>query len=320
MNKKISIIVPVYNTAEYLAKCIESIINQKYANLELILVDDGSTDHSAAICDEYAKKDNRIKVIHKQNSGVSSARNLGLSIASGDYITFVDSDDYILDSFSNFCNKINNQDLVISCDEKIYERFSKKINRLKRKGRDDIISFLIKNSATMRVNVVWNKMFSQRAIQCVKFSEKVAVAEDMDFILQVLFQCKEVDFVPINYYFYYQRETSVMHENSYDGIVKVVESGRELINYYNQEFNESKWKKKIIVLISENVMCGVLARYKSSDQENKNKALNFIKQNVKLLSYVRAFDKKLFYIFMKVFGVKFALKVYCLLKNNNAIK
>lgn len=93
--KKISVIVPVYKAEDVLIKCVESILTQTYKNLEVILVDDGSPDHSGAICDQYVKKDNRVKVIHKKNGGVSSARNCGLDVATGDYCTFVDSDDYI---------------------------------------------------------------------------------------------------------------------------------------------------------------------------------------------------------------------------------
>ena len=92
---KISVIVPVYNVEKYLDKCVESIVNQTYKNLEIILVDDGSTDSCPEICDEWAKKDNRIKVIHKPNGGLSSARNAGMDSMTGSYIQFVDSDDYI---------------------------------------------------------------------------------------------------------------------------------------------------------------------------------------------------------------------------------
>ena len=91
----ISIIIPVYNVEKYLAKCLDSVLNQTYKNLEIILVDDGSKDNSGAICDEYAKRDNRIIVVHQKNSGVSKARNLGMSMATGDYIGFIDSDDTI---------------------------------------------------------------------------------------------------------------------------------------------------------------------------------------------------------------------------------
>lgn len=93
--KKISIIIPVYQAENYICRCVDSILSQIYSNLEIILVDDGSTDKSCEICDQYAKKDNRIKVIHQVNSGVSVARNRGLDICSGEYVTFVDSDDFI---------------------------------------------------------------------------------------------------------------------------------------------------------------------------------------------------------------------------------
>ena len=91
----ISVIVPVYNVEKYLRKCVDSIVNQTYKNLEIILVDDGSPDNCGKICDEFAEMDNRVMVIHKENGGLSSARNAGLDIATGEYITFVDSDDYI---------------------------------------------------------------------------------------------------------------------------------------------------------------------------------------------------------------------------------
>ena len=92
----ISIIVPVYNTSFYLRTCLDSIISQSYTFIEIIVIDDGSTDNSGKICDEYAEKDNRIKVFHRENGGVSRAKNYGLKIAKGEYVCFVDSDDYIL--------------------------------------------------------------------------------------------------------------------------------------------------------------------------------------------------------------------------------
>ena len=92
-NAKVSVVVPVYNVEKYLSRCLDSIINQTYRNLEILLVDDGSTDKSGEICDYYALKDNRIKIFHKNNGGVSSARNYALERMSGDYVTFVDSDD-----------------------------------------------------------------------------------------------------------------------------------------------------------------------------------------------------------------------------------
>ena len=116
--EKISVIVPVYKAEDVLMKCVESILTQTYTNLEVILVDDGSPDHSGAICDQYVKKDSRVKVIHKKNGGVSSARNYGLNIATGDYCTFVDSDDYIDPTmYENMMKKAKQFDCdVVMCD------------------------------------------------------------------------------------------------------------------------------------------------------------------------------------------------------------
>ena len=118
----LSVIIPVYNVEKYLHQCIDSVLRQTYNDYEVILVDDGTPDNSGKICDEYAKKDIRITVIHKTNGGISSARNAGLDIATGDYIMFVDSDDYLCDDncFQKLFNKINENkyDFVIIIERK----------------------------------------------------------------------------------------------------------------------------------------------------------------------------------------------------------
>ena len=115
-DSKISIIVPVYNAEKYLVECLNSLVEQTYKNIEIILIDDGSIDNSAKICDEYAKKDERIKVVHQKNSGVSVARNNGLDMHTGDYVMFVDSDDWIeLNTCEILINNIisNDKDILI---------------------------------------------------------------------------------------------------------------------------------------------------------------------------------------------------------------
>ena len=102
----LSVIIPVYNTERYLSACIESILSQAYLDIELLLIDDGSTDHSGAICDEYAAKDSRVRVSHKEDGGVSSARNLGLDQARGEYIHFVDSDDLVLQGSYQYISEV----------------------------------------------------------------------------------------------------------------------------------------------------------------------------------------------------------------------
>ncbi len=131
MSTKFSVIVPIYKVEKYLNKCIDSILNQTYTNFELILVDDGSPDDCPRICDEYAKKDNRIKVIHKENGGLVSARNVGIKNATGDYICYVDGDDWIikeaLHKVSNIIEKNPNVDMIVFNLEKIYENSIEKI-------------------------------------------------------------------------------------------------------------------------------------------------------------------------------------------------
>ena len=110
---KISVIIPVYNTEKFLHRCIDSILTQTYTDFELLLIDDGSKDSSGSICDEYAEKDSRVRVFHKENGGVSSARNLGLDNAWGEWITFVDSDDYIEENFLKSFDGNLDADLVV---------------------------------------------------------------------------------------------------------------------------------------------------------------------------------------------------------------
>lgn len=185
---KISIIIPVYNVEKYLENCLEKVLNQTYKNLEIILVDDGSKDNSGKLCDEYAKMDSRIKVIHQKNGGLSMARNSGLDIATGKYIMFVDSDDYYeLNSCELLYNEIKEKDadLVIGnyihtksngekwekplFDKELYKNFKLSIKDYKK-------SFFVMNS------VVWNKIFKREFIE--KYHLRFvsgAVAEDAIF-------------------------------------------------------------------------------------------------------------------------------------------
>ena len=132
MDSLISVIVPIYNVEKYLQKCVDSIINQTYKNLEIILVDDGSPDNCPKMCDDYAEKDSRIKVVHKENGGLSDARNVGMEVATGEYVSFIDSDDYIsLDFYETLLETIvdNDSDVVECGVVKFYEneKFIKKL-------------------------------------------------------------------------------------------------------------------------------------------------------------------------------------------------
>lgn len=184
----ISIIVPVYNSEQTLNRCIDSILGQTYRNFELLLINDGSKDHSGEICDEYAGQDSRVKVFHKENGGVSSARNVGLDNAMGEWITFVDSDDYIQQRLLESMIFYESSDLVIGNsiwlndkDEKLYEcNIPKGVFR-----KNEILPQYLYSAA---FNVPWGKLFKSNVIAThnIRYNSSMRVAEDLHFVYQYL--------------------------------------------------------------------------------------------------------------------------------------
>ena len=205
----ISIIVPVYNTKKYLQRCIESIIHQIYTNWELILVDDGSYDGSEQICDDYACKDKRIKVIHSVNKGASSARNKGLNIAKGDWITFVDADDWIEPQHIQcFVNQINNQvDLCINSFITDLKYGAKPFHYPKILTENNIQSIeVFFTRLRLHSQFLWNKVFKKTYIDKynIRFDESLSLGEDNVFILQYISHVKRLSSSSICTYHYDQ--------------------------------------------------------------------------------------------------------------------
>lgn len=197
----LSVIVPVYKVEKYLPRCIESILSQTYSDLELILVDDGSPDNCPSICDEYMQKDSRVVVIHKENAGVSAARNDGLKIAKGKYIGFIDSDDYITPNMyeeliTNLEN--NNCDLAIAgydyVDESgnINRAYSSKENEIL--NQEQVLHHLFDINPTIRF-VVWNKVFKENLIDGLLFDETLKSGEDGKLLYSYLCKTNNTIFV-----------------------------------------------------------------------------------------------------------------------------
>lgn len=193
-NSKVSIIVPIYNTAKYLPKCLDSIINQTHQNLEIILVDDGSTDDSKKIADRYTKKDKRVKVIHQKNQGQSAARNTGLSKATGDYISFIDADDEIKKSFIQNLLSTYSDNTSLSVCGIHYKRLRQKttndvyINTLrsrhKRESKAAYILYLLAIDGRMYSSV--NKLYRTKIAKKCSFDKSLNFAEDTKFVLDYL--------------------------------------------------------------------------------------------------------------------------------------
>lgn len=213
---KISIIVPVYNVEKYLKKCVSSIINQTYKNLEIILIDDGSTDNSGKICDELAQKDERIIVIHKENEGVSATKNLGMQISTGEYVGFIDSDDYIANDY--IADLYNN---MIETDSDVSIVGYNVVNEA-----DMIMSSSVENNGFQADEIVVyeeeniiKELLKQKTIKnfvCKIYKKSVlcdfeigVTYEDIVFSLKVLKKAKRVVYINKNSYNYLKRTDSI---------------------------------------------------------------------------------------------------------------
>lgn len=212
MGSKISIIIPVYKVEEFLDRCIQSVVEQTFKNTEIILVDDGSPDKCPEMCDIWAKKDNRIKVIHKANGGLSDARNAGLDIATGDYIAFVDSDDWILPDMyekmlhtmqiekadicaCNIRSYYSDYEVVLGCDEYIV-------------GNSEQILDMLYSDAKYPV-VAWNKLYKREVWEKLRFPVG-KICEDAFTTFKLVHKAKRIVQIPEDFYCYRIRPQSIM--------------------------------------------------------------------------------------------------------------
>lgn len=227
MSELISVIVPVYNVEKYLAKCVDSIINQTYRNLEIILVDDGSTDSSGELCDNLAKKDSRIVVYHKENAGVSSARNLGLDKAKGEFIGFIDSDDYIdPDMYEFLYNDLKKHNVDISMCGLYHVYANKKDNQI------DKVEFYIFNSeqaisalleGKLSIVTPGNKLYKKELFDGLKYDPNIKLAEDALMIVNLLEKCRKVSISTMRKYYYYHRTNSITTSSFSDKILDIID-------------------------------------------------------------------------------------------------
>lgn len=209
---KISVIIPVYNIEKFIERCVNSIINQTYKNLEIILVDDGSTDNSGKICDEFAKKDSRIIVIHKSNKGLSDTRNIGIEKATGDYLSFIDGDDWIeKDTYEQFLlnNKEINADLIVFGMSIDYEDGTTKIKYLPQKEILDNKKGLIYLNSFKNIEVSsCNKIYKKELFSNIRFPVG-KLCEDYYIMYKLFDKSKKIMILPITKYHYFQRINSI---------------------------------------------------------------------------------------------------------------
>lgn len=231
--KKVSIVIPVYNVEKYIRECLDSIINQTYKNLEIILVDDESKDKSGIICDEYAIKDSRIKVVHKKNGGAASARNIALDLLTGDYISFIDSDDYVASQYIEYLVKYleqNNADISICSYYDLYT--------------DNMIQYDLANKTFTKKQylenflrdwtsgILWNKLFKKELLEHVRFIEGRRIDDEFFTYKGVLNSECVIQFnIPLIYY--RQRISSVMQNENNKALIL-----RDRMDYMIQRYKD----------------------------------------------------------------------------------
>ena len=218
---KISVIIPIYNVGFYLQECVNSVIKQTYKNLEIILVDDGSTDECPNICDTYAKQYSNVKVVHKQNGGLSDARNVGILNSTGDYLLFLDADDFWKDSTAvqSLVDRINitHADLLNYSYIKYYEDLKKYINYFENLeplpldfNKLESIQYLLDNN--LYIASACNKLIKKSLFEDGDlYFVKGIYSEDIDWCLRLLIKAESVDFICDNFYCYRQRSGSITH-------------------------------------------------------------------------------------------------------------
>ena len=290
----ISVIIPVYNVERYLRQCIDSVLTQGVEDIEVILVNDGSTDNSGNICDEYARKDRRIKVIHKENGGLSDARNTGIKYAMGKYILFLDSDDYWMkDSLKEIIKCIKDDvDVVFLTVGKLFEKtneITQKFecldkNSIKNKSKKEVFEYLAR--ADKFPVAAWDKLIKKDIIVNNNlFFEKGLLSEDIDWTTQLLLLANKFDVCEANFYVYRkQREGSITSSIKLKNITDIIYILKKwLQKCENREVEENLIQSLLALHAYEYII--LMGHIYSIDINERKKVIKEIESLKVLLSY-----------------------------------
>lgn len=310
MKELISVIIPIYMVEKYLNKCIESVINQTYKNLEIILVNDGSKDNCKKICEEYAKMDNRIKIINKDNGGLSDARNKGLELISGEYVGFVDSDDYISENMYQklYENIIKyNADISICDYMKVYENGEQiKKNKIYRRdgvkvySREDAMYKLLEDNEI--TNHAWNKLYKFELFKDIRYPKGLKY-EDIAVMYKLIDKTKRIVYTPEVLYFYVKRAGSILNTKTEELIETRIKIDRERLRFldykkYNKEEIIKNKIKEVVYYHVESATCNFKEFYRSDImKEEYNDLMRIDKKEV--MRVLGTITRKILYIMLK---------------------
>lgn len=316
MEKKqlISVIIPVYNVEKYIEQCIKSIINQTYKKIEVILIDDGSIDKSGAICDEYAKIDKRIIVIHKENGGLSDARNKGIDIAKGEYITFVDSDDYVKENFIEdlYTAIINNNAKLSICNIIMVDEDGNTIENLgfssdKLVNGKEILKGICEYRNLIEGIVAWNKMYSKDFFKENRYP-KGKIHEDEFLTYKILYFANKVAITNRFLYYYRKNDNSITSKKFNVKRLDFIEALEERLVFYNsykEKYLYNKTFERIINVIR--IYYIKVKKYIADSKEIQKKLLKKYRKmfvefiGIKDISFITKIKALAFYIMPNVF-------------------
>ena len=260
MEEKVSVVIPVYNTEQYLKKCLESVCAQTYKNLEIIVVNDGSTDASLQVCEECRRLDIRLKILNQENQGVSAARKLGVECATGNYICFVDSDDYIApDMVENLLDPAF--DLVCSGWTKVYGDDEENCHDSVEEGSyfDDDLYYLFRNMIYIEdsnrfgiYGYLFCKIFRTKILKAIfsKFNTNIYFAEDEAIVYSYLLQCHSVKVTHQSYYFYFIRNNSATHKTDKHFLKNI----SEYYVYLEDMFSKSEQRHILLPQLEKHIL------------------------------------------------------------------
>lgn len=322
---QVSVIIPVYNTEKYLSECVESVLAQTYKNMEILLIDDGAKDMSPKICDEYAQKDSRIKVIHKKNGGLSDARNTGIEVCSGDYVMFLDSDDYwddhqlmeklIAQMQRKPVDILNFRYKKYMEEEKVYVSCLESFEHMEGNTKEDILEQMLDHG--LYISSACNKMLNAEFLKKNQlYFKKGITSEDIDWCARILILCGSLGYVNEEAYVYRQREHSISHSLTYKNIYDLSNNIKECVRLGKNLSKNSRFYGLYhdftayqygTLLLSNNLV----------DDKRVRDIMKDMKQYQWLLKYHRNKKIKLQYYVHFIFGyynlIRF-LKLYCKFK------
>lgn len=293
---KISVIVPVYKVEKYLRKCVDSILAQTYKDFEVILVDDGSPDNCGKICDEYAKKDKRIKVVHKENGGLSDARNVGIKNAKGEYLSFIDSDDYVSPDFLEVLYRLanqNNADISVCEAVIVKEDQNAQFNNIEKYELMDKNLALVEMIYFRKFSVnTWNKLYKKELFDEILFP-KGLLYEDLATTYKLVDKSNKVVYTPAKLYAYVQRGGSIMGQTGYKMKKDKVEIVDEMTDYFAENSDKRLFAGIFNYLINDVYKMTSVGNLVSSKEYRKvlKKWYEKNKSSIKTNQYISKKDK-----------------------------